>query len=358
MSPGRPTAVDIHAHLVPPGLLDGLRRGEMPGVSVTDTPAGAVLVAGGDRLGPVGPAMTDVAGRLRWMDERRIAEQWVSPWLDLFTWHRWEPAAARRWADAVHRALGEATAASDGRLRPVPVVDWAVGSPADLADLAATLLQQWPAPALLLSTHPPIPARPAGASQPSPITSLGDDALSPLWDRLAGSVPVLLHPPADGPSCRLLAPVLHNVAGRPIDSTTAVLELMTAGVLERWPSLRAVVVHGGGFLPYQAYRLDGLVRAGLTARTAMTSSVSEALRHLWYDTVSLDSASVELLVRRVGEDRVMLGSDAPFPIGDPDPVTTVEEAAVPDAAKHAICCGNAHRLAAAAPGGPVVERSR
>jgi predicted TIM-barrel fold metal-dependent hydrolase len=69
-------------------------------------------------------------------------------------------------------------------------------------------------------------------------------------------------------------------------------------------------------------------------------------RHrLFYDTVALDPLSLGFLVRRVGAGQVLLGSDAPFPIGDPDPVGTLREAGLADTAKPRILCENANKLA-------------
>ena len=323
------TAVDVHAHLVPPGLLEAARDGGPP-----------VLAAGDDRLGPVGPGMTDLGGRLRWMDERSIAEQWVSPWLDLFTWHRFGPSDGRRWAAAVNEALADAASGSGGRLRPVPFVDLSAGAAAAADDVTA-LAERLAPPALMVSTHPP------------GLGSVADASLAPVWDRIAGlGLPVLLHPPGNGPSQAFTAPVLQNVAGRITDTSAAVLQLMADGLFDRLPGLRVIVVHGGGFLPYQAYRLDGLVRSGLLGRTAMTAPPSSVLRRLFYDTVALDPLSLEFLVRRVGAGRVLLGSDAPFPIGHPDPVAAVRAADLDDAAKRRICPDNARALERAAAGHP------
>ena len=326
-------AVDVHAHLVPPGLLDAIRAGEFPGVTVGEAHDGApVLSAGPGRLGPAGPAFTSVAGRLRWMDERSIAEQWVSPWGDLFTWHRFEPADGRRWAAVVNQAMADVAAQSGGRLRPVPAVDLS-GGVAAAADDVAELAERLASPAVILSTHP------AGAS------SAAGEALAPLWDRLADlGRPVLLHPPANGPSSAFIPPLLQNVAGRLIDTSSALVQLMAGGLFERQPGLRLIVVHGGAMLPYQIYRLDGLVRAGLLAGTAMTEAPSSVLPRLFFDTVGLDALSIEFLVRRVGAERVLLGSDAPFPIADPDPVATLTATSVTDAAKRAICRDNAMAL--------------
>jgi aminocarboxymuconate-semialdehyde decarboxylase len=341
--PPAPPAIDVHAHLVPPGLLDAVRAGEFSGVTVAEptepgAPDGApVLIAGPDRLGPAGRAFTSVAGRLRWMDERSIGEQWVSPWGDLFTWHRFGPADGRRWAAIVNQTLAVMTAESGGRLRPVPAVDLSAGVEKAADDIEAITGRLGP-PAVTLSTHP------AGAQ------SVADPALAPLWARLADlGRPVLLHPPVNGPSSAFVPPLLQNVAGRLIDTSSALVQLMAGGLFERQPGLRVIVVHGGAMLPYQIYRLDGLVRAGLLARTEMTEAPSRVLPRLFFDTVGLDALSIEFLVRRVGAGQVLLGSDAPFPIADPDPVATLGAADLPAAARRGICRDNAAALSAEVP---------
>jgi aminocarboxymuconate-semialdehyde decarboxylase len=228
----------------------------------------------------------------------------------------------------VNAALAEVVAAHP-RLRPVYAVHLGPGAdPAgDIAGLPG------PTPAVLVNTHPP------------GVTSLADPAIEPLWEALAtAGIPALVHPPANGPSCSFTPPVLQNITGRLVDTSTAVLELVLGGVLDRHHDLDLLVVHGGGLLPYQAFRLDGLERAGLLARTGTSTRASEVLRRLWYDTVALDPASIELLVRRVGPDRVLLGSDAPFAIGDPDPVGTLRGCDLPPETMRAVCGGNARRL--------------
>jgi aminocarboxymuconate-semialdehyde decarboxylase len=328
-----PAAVDVHAHLVAPGLLDAVRSGAFPGVALAEADGLPVLTAGGDRLGPIGSQFTDAGVRLRWMDERSIAEQWVSPWGDLFTWHGFEPADGRRWAAVVNETLADLASGSGGRLRPVPAVDLSAGVAA-AADDVTSLAGQLGSPAVTLSTHP------AGTR------SVADEALEPLWARLAGlGLPVLLHPPVNGPSQEFIPPLLQNVAGRLIDTSSAVVQLMASGLFERLPGLRVIVVHGGAMLPYQIFRLDGLARAGLLASTRMTEPPSSVLRRLFFDTVALDSLSIEFLVRRVGASQILLGSDAPFPIADPDPVRTIRSADLDAEAARGICCDNALALA-------------
>ena len=321
--------IDVHAHVVPEPLLEAVRGGALPGV----TSDGPSIIYGQSRLGPIAPAMFSLSERIAWLDSEGIAAQWVSPWLDLFTWATFPDAERRPWVRAVNTALCDATKASAGRLRPVPFVDISSGG-TDALDDTNRVLSQIEAPAVMVSSAPP------GAP-------LASDSYADFWTEVARQgVTVMLHPPVNGPSCAFTSPVVQNVSGRVIDASAAVVELMIAGVFDRLPDLEVIVVHGGGFLPYQSFRLDGLVRAGLRDKTAMTSSPSDILRRLWFDTVALDPWSIELLVRRVGTDRVMLGSDAPFPIGDPHPSASVRMADLPSDIHDAICFGNATRLAA------------
>jgi aminocarboxymuconate-semialdehyde decarboxylase len=333
-NPDSPGAIDVHAHLVALGLLDEVRTGGFPGLTLVEDGGVPVLTAGPDRLGPIGAQFTSVAHRLRWMDERSIAEQWVSPWGDLFTWHQFGPSDGRRWAGAVNETLADLAGESGGRLRPVPAVDLSEGVDAAASDVTA-LAKRLGSPAVTLSTHP------VGTR------SVADEELEPLWTRLADlGLPVLLHPPVNGPSREFLPPVLQNVTGRILDTSGAVALLMASGLFERLPGLRVIVVHGGAMLPYQIFRMDGLVRAGLLARTKMTEPPSTVLRGMYFDTVGLDTLSVEFLVRRVGATQVLVGSDAPFPIADPDPVGTIRSLDVGPEVRDRICCGNARALAA------------
>lgn len=127
--------VDVHAHIVPSSLISRLSKGPVAGVSLRD----GYLVAGDRRLGPIPPDMTEVGQRIAWMDGEGISVQWVSPWLDLFTWHDLPSPSAEAWTAAVNDSLLESTAASRRRLRPMPFVDLAMGSRPSLSSLAELL---------------------------------------------------------------------------------------------------------------------------------------------------------------------------------------------------------------------------
>jgi aminocarboxymuconate-semialdehyde decarboxylase len=108
-------------------------------------------------------------------------------------------------------------------------------------------------------------------------------------------------------------------------------------------------VHGGGFLPYQSTRLDGGHRAdALSGYRIARDRPSDYLTDLFFDTVALRPESVRFLADVAGADNVLLGSDYPFPLGDPDPAGTVRSAGLGGAATAAVLGGNASRLFPAA----------
>ena len=162
----------------------------------------------------------------------------------------------------------------------------------------------------------------------------------------------MLHPPTFGPAATLpTLDGLGNVYGRLIDSTTAIADLILSGHLDRFPRLRLLLVHGGGFLPYQLGRLDGGYCAGESKRVELALGQPSAYaRHFVYDTVALSAPSIRMLVDVVGADRVALGSDFPFPIGDPAPVTTLDQAGLAEGDRAAVRSGTATSLLAG-PGG-------
>jgi len=105
-----------------------------------------------------------------------------------------------------------------------------------------------------------------------------------------------------------------------------------------------VLVHGGGFLPYHIGRFDRGHVTRPETRADGAALPSGYLRRFHYDTLVQFPPALAYLVSVVGEDRVVLGSDHPFWMGDPEPRRVVEDAALSDAARAAILGGNASRL--------------
>src|SRR5262249_49941794 len=128
----------------------------------------------------------------------------------------------------------------------------------------------------------------------------------PLWDAAQGlNVPLVLHPTTESPGQCLFdsTPKLKGLIGRPLDSTIIAAKLIMNGVFDRFPKLKLVLVHGGGFLPYQTGRMDREIK-GPTGLVA-----SEYVKRFYFDTCLMSPQALRLLFDLVGTGQVMIGSD-------------------------------------------------
>lgn len=334
---GGGAVVDVHAHVVPPSLLRELEGGSAEGFSAERTDEGwVVTVPGAGPTRPIRARMTEIGPRREWMSRTGITDQVLSPWMDVQSGDL-SPRASRDWTRRLNDAMAETAAEMGGGTRVLATV------PAHDGESAAAGLQEVRTRAetagVLLNTSPK-----AGSEDG---IALHDPEFEPFWAAAEqDAVPIMLHPPTCGPSNAL--PTLGgmgNVHGRLIDNTIAVTELILHGLLDRHPGLVLILVHGGGFLPYQAARLDGGYRtresfAGELAR----ERPSAYLQDLYYDTAALSGPAIAFLSGLVGADRVLLGSDFPFALSDPQPVRTVLDAGLDPGETAAVLGANADKL--------------
>jgi aminocarboxymuconate-semialdehyde decarboxylase len=320
--------IDCHAHVVPEDLLAEVGRGgDADGVTARQVENGWLveLPGAGERL--VRKRMSGAAHRLDYLSTVGIERQLVAPWLDVQPTPAMGAARARSWARRLNEAIrAYASAGSAGTLATVALDDPDTAA-ADLTDAVDRDGMR----GLILSTDP------------AHCTSLADRRLDPLWSAAESlGVPVLLHPSSDGPS-RVLpdSADFANAYCRLVDTTFGVARLLLSGVLDRHPRLRLITVHGGGFLPFHSGRLDGAHRADkLSAYRIERERPSDYLADLYYDTVAMSAPAIRFLVDLVGAERVLLGTDYPFALGDPDPVGTVRAAGLDPTATAAVLGGN------------------
>jgi aminocarboxymuconate-semialdehyde decarboxylase len=327
--------VDVHAHVVPPSLLAELSATSagIHGFTAERIDKGwVVTVPGSGPTRPVGARMTEVGPRRVWMSRTGIAEQVLSPWMDVQSGDL-EPKAARDWARRLNDAMAETAASLGGGTRALATVATCDGESA-VAGLEEVRSRPEMAGVLLTTA-------------PSEGLALHDPEFADFWataDR--EGIPIMLHPPTCGPSNAL--PTLDgmgNVHGRLIDNTLAVTELILHGLLDRHPRLTLVLVHGGGFLPYQAARIDGGYRTRESFAGELERGLPSAyLPYLYYDTAALSGPAIAFLTRLAGAGRVLLGSDYPFALSDPDPARTVLGAGLPPEETAAVLGGNANTI--------------
>jgi aminocarboxymuconate-semialdehyde decarboxylase len=321
-------AVDVHAHGIPRTVLDEVRRNgaHYGGMEVAETDQGPVVsMPGGKKLRPLAAKMLDFDERLKWLDQGSMHGQVVGPWLDLQGYDL-SPAAAADWAKVLNDALAEACSGTSGRLVALGTLPFG-DNPATVRELRR-VVQELKLPGVMLSTNP-------GS------TNLWE--LDEMWAVAEDTgAAVVLHPPTIGPASAIPdSSEFGNLWHRLIDTTLVASRLILNGVLDRHPKLRLVLVHGGGFLPYQTGRFDRSYAIGSHPDATMKQGApGDYLRSFYYDTCVMQPPAIRLLCDLVGADRVVLGSDYPFPIGDPDPVKSVTAAKLGEQASQQVLAEN------------------
>ena len=115
------------------------------------------------------------------------------------------------------------------------------------------------------------------------------------------------------------------LVGMPAETTRAICSMIFGGVFEKFPRLRVAFAHGGGSFPYTLGRIEhGFdVRPDLVQIDNKTSP-RNYLGHFWVDSLVHDEQAFNFLVNIMGEDRICLGSDYPFPLGEHHPGALIE----------------------------------
>ncbi len=172
--------------------------------------------------------------------------------------------------------------------------------------------------------------------------NLDDPGFEPLWAAAAElDAFLMIHPGNVAGADRLRSYYLGNLIGNPLDTTIAAACLIFGGVLERHPKLRPVMVHGGGFIPYQGGRWVHGWRVRPEPKLHLNHSPQQYLDRFYYDTITHSKAACEFLVSSVGADRVFLGSDYPYDMGMPDCVRHVRSLDIAAADRDKILGGHA-----------------
>ncbi|WP_433528438.1 amidohydrolase family protein [Micromonospora sp. CA-263727] len=148
--------------------------------------------------------------------------------------------------------------------------------------------------------------------------------LDPFWaevDRLG--VVVVIHTQGTTHAARLQGHNFVNIIGHPFEATLAQAHLIFNGVIDRHPGLKILVVHGGGYLPAYAGRIDHGWRAREDISEGVPQQPGGYLRNFYFDTMVFETDQLRFLVDRYGADHVLLGTDYPYDMGDDDPLALI-----------------------------------
>lgn len=153
---------------------------------------------------------------------------------------------------------------------------------------------------------------------------LSDRSFFPVYERIADlGLPIFLHPMMINNE-RLKQFYLINLCGNPFDTAIAAAHLIFGGVLDAFPKLEVSLPHAGGALPILRGRFDRGFQIRGECKT-IPRAPSEYLKRFTYDTISYDEGILDDLIKLVGIDRIMVGSDYCFDIAYDEPVRFVTQ---------------------------------
>jgi aminocarboxymuconate-semialdehyde decarboxylase len=263
------------------------------------------------------------------MDGQGVDRQMLSVWTDL-SGYDLEPAAAARWHRLLNEALTEVVQQHPQRLAALASVP--LQDPARAAAELAYSVRQCGAVGGVIGTNI------AGQN-------LDASALDEFWSAAVElQVPLFLHPVEPVLPARVSKYYLHALTYYLYDTTATVGAMLFSGVLDRFLDLQLILSHGGGFFPYQAGRFDIVYTNLAQTREHLAQPPSTYLQRFYYDTIVHHPTALQFLCAMVGSERLLLGTDYPFPVADPDPLRLYARAGFADADIDAMAGKNAQRL--------------
>ena len=175
---------------------------------------------------------------------------------------------------------------------------------------------------------------------------LGDDRFEPFWEAAeATGALVFVHPTTRGFDSPAFADYyLWNTVANPIETAITAAHMVVAGVMESHPRLRVLLAHGGGALLAVRGRLRHAHGFQPQAKSRLRESPDASIQRFHFDTLTHDEALLRALIDYAGPERVLLGTDYPFDMGDPRQVDAVRTLGLAPEAEAAILAGNAERL--------------
>jgi predicted TIM-barrel fold metal-dependent hydrolase len=140
---------------------------------------------------------------------------------------------------------------------------------------------------------------------------------------------------------------LSNTIGNPLDTTIALQHLIFEGTLDRFPGLKIIAAHGGGYLPSYAPRSDHacfVSPQNCNADIKLKKKPTEYLNQLYFDSLVFTPEALRHIVAQVGASQIVIGSDHPIPWAEHPVDHIFATTTLSDDEKAAILGGNAARL--------------
>jgi aminocarboxymuconate-semialdehyde decarboxylase len=318
---------DAHAHVIVPEI-----TGDEPWQPRVrwDDGGGQVVELGEKQIRAAIAEFVDSDGILAAQDEAGVDRVLLCPWVPLLYYDA-EPDEALRRARIQNEALA-------GLVKDHPDRVAALGAvPLQDPEMAAGELRELTAAGVLRGVE--VAASVRGVF-------LGDDRFEPFWQAAedTGAL-VFVHPTTRGfDSPAFQDYYLWNTVANPLETATTAAHMVVAGVMERHPELRVLLAHGGGALLAVRGRMRHAHGFQPQAKSRLSEPPEESIKRFHFDTLTHNDALLRALIEFAGPDRVLLGSDYPFDMGDSRHVDTVRALGLAPEVEAAILGGNAERI--------------
>jgi aminocarboxymuconate-semialdehyde decarboxylase len=322
--------IDMHAHCLP-----RIQRAEAFAVDAERAPWLAIepggergfIMLGDRRFRPVTASLWDPAVRVAELDAQGVQVQLVCATPVMFG-YAWPARKTAGWAATMNEHVLGYCAHAPSRLKAlaqVPLQD------TELACREADRAMESGCIGVQIGNH-------VGERD------LDDAALVRFLIHCAErNIPVLVHPWDMMGGTRMKKWMLPWLVAMPAETQLGMLSLILSGAMERIPeSLKICFAHGGGSFAWLLGRVDNAWRNRDIVRQDCPQLPSSYARRFHVDSAVFDAGALRLLTEVMGTERVMLGSDSPFPLGEQRVGRLVHEAAfLDDAARSRILRGNA-----------------
>jgi aminocarboxymuconate-semialdehyde decarboxylase len=324
-------AIDVHHHYVPKQLTEETKRhGKALGVDITEDRGSHALSFAGSKPHRLQPALMDVDKRIEIMDQGQVALATLEANTNSLG-YRLNGEQGEGWCKLYNDCINEL-----------------VKQRADRFVGMATVPLQDPARAAKVLEHSILNLKFRGAFIGTNVNGQYYNVkdFDPFWAKAQElDILIVMHPEHIAGAERMTEYGLNAVCGNPADSTLSLGYMLYSGLFDRFPKLKVCALHGGGFLPYHLGRFDKEFVTGKGARPARAIKPPSAyLKNLYFDTLVYDVDTLEYLKAKVGSDRIMLGTDYPYTLGDWMGVDKVQALKCSDAEKDTILESNARRL--------------
>lgn len=310
-APGRDTrpsstTVDLHSHiLVPEAQKMVAENADLSKITGPRFSSELSAEVGKRQMADRRPYMTEVDKRLFDMDEMGVDIQVVIPSPNL-CYPGIEPELAQRVHPLINDKMAEFAARQPDRFIPLgalPVQDTELA----IAEMTRAVSE-------------------LGLRGFQLLTWLNGEEIStlrldPFWAKVEElETLIFLHPAGFPQGERFAEHYFNNLIGNPLDTTVALHRLIFDGVLERYPKLKILAAHGGGYLPAYSGRIDHAWGAREDCRQQISNPPSTYLQKIHFDTVVFTPEQLAYLVQMFGAEKIVMGTDYPFDMAEYDPI--------------------------------------